>query len=251
MKRSSRPTRTPASLSESVRQHLDMYALAASAAGVGVLALIQPAHAKIVYTAAHVRILADNLPFYLDLNHDGVNDFSFLNYNGVTDDMVSLGIIPVNASNEIWSHTGYAAALREGVSIGPKGKFQRRYDELMAVVNFSHSTCQGPWGNVKRRFLGLKFIIKGKTHFGWARLNATCNAHNPQINAVLTGYAYETIPNKPIIAGKTKGPQDISAEEPHAALTMPATGPCTLGLLAQGSPGPSIWRRKEWAGSPQ
>ena len=29
----------------------------------------------------------------------------------------------------------------------------------------------------------------------------------------VTGYAYETIPNKAIIAGKTKGPED-SAEQP-------------------------------------
>ncbi len=61
--------------------------------------------------------------------------------------------------------------------------------------------CEGPWLNVKNRYLGLKFIIKGKDHFGWARLTTTGRI------ALLTGYAYETIPNKPIIAGKTKGPE--------------------------------------------
>jgi len=30
-----------------------------------------------------------------------------------------------------------------------------------------------------------------------------------RIRATLTGYAYETIPNKPIIAGKTKGPATL------------------------------------------
>ena len=38
MPRSSRPTRTAANLSESIHQQLNMYALAAGAAGVGVLA---------------------------------------------------------------------------------------------------------------------------------------------------------------------------------------------------------------------
>jgi hypothetical protein len=45
---------------------------------------------------------------------------------------------------------------------------------------------------------------------------------NKGIVARLTGYAYETVPNKPIIAGKTKGPDVI---------TMPAG---SLGELARG-----------------
>jgi len=63
--------------------------------------------------------------------------------------------------------------------------------------------------------------------------------------AELTGYAYETIPNKAIIAGKTNGPDDISIEEPGAALTAPTPGPATLGALALGARGLSIWRREE------
>ncbi len=46
-----RPT-IPARLSASIHQQLNAYALAASAAGVGMLALVQPAEAKIVYTKA-------------------------------------------------------------------------------------------------------------------------------------------------------------------------------------------------------
>jgi hypothetical protein len=53
------------------------------------------------------------------------------------------------------------------------------------------------------------------------------------IEATLTGYAYETIPNKPIIAGKTKGPDVITLE------------PATLGHLAQGASGISAWREQK------
>jgi hypothetical protein len=42
------------------------------------------------------------------------------------------------------------------------------------------------------------------------------------VSGTLTGYAYETIPNKPIIAGKTKG-QDVIIFQPD-----------TLGNLARG-----------------
>src|SRR5579863_10427884 len=72
MKRSPRP-RTTANLSDSIHHRLNMYALAASAAGVGVLALAQPIEAKIVYTPADVKI--GYIPYNLDLNHDGVVDF--------------------------------------------------------------------------------------------------------------------------------------------------------------------------------
>jgi hypothetical protein len=42
------------------------------------------------------------------------------------------------------------------------------------------------------------------------RLNAT--QKRGQIAATRTGYAYETIPNKPIITGKTKGPDVITLD---------------------------------------
>jgi hypothetical protein len=65
------------------------------------------------------------------------------------------------------------------------------------------------------------------------------------VDATLTGYAYETIPNRAIIAGKTKGPDDASVEESNTASTVPAPEPSTLGVLSLGSPGLSIWRREE------
>jgi hypothetical protein len=78
MKRSSRPTKTPANLSETVHQRLNMYALAAGASGVGLLALAPRADAKIIYTPAHAKV---NRLLPIDLNHDGVVDF-YLNIGG-------------------------------------------------------------------------------------------------------------------------------------------------------------------------
>lgn len=102
------------------------------------------------------------------------------------------------------------------------------------------------------RYLDLKFPIKGKIHYGWARLKVTVGKSS--ISATLTGYAYETIPNKPIIAGSTKGPDEIdnSADQPNpAALTVPTPSSATLGLLAMGAPGLAIWRREESVGATQ
>src|ERR1700732_1232905 len=74
MNRSSRPARTPVKLSHSINQRLSVYTLTATAAGVGLMALAQPAQAKIVYTPAHVKF-TEFPPVTLDLNNDGTADF--------------------------------------------------------------------------------------------------------------------------------------------------------------------------------
>jgi hypothetical protein len=89
--------------------------------------------------------------------------------------------------------------------------------------------------------VGLKFSIKGRTHFGWARVKI---ASMFPYKIFLTGYAYETIVNKPIITGETKGPDDGTVgQAAPAALSAPRPQQVTLGLLALGSPALSIWRR--------
>jgi hypothetical protein len=95
-------------------------------------------------------------------------------------------------------------------------------------------TYGGPWANggkgVTNRYLGLKLYISGNAHFGWARLNYRYGKDAPP-KATLTGYAYETIPNEPIIAGKTHGPDVITVQD------------ATLGHLARGASAISTWRK--------
>lgn len=96
---------------------------------------------------------------------------------------------------------------------------------------------EGHWANsgkgVRSRYLGLKFMIKGEMHYGWARFNVSFP--HQTVCAVLTGYAYETIAHKAIVAGKTKGPDNVSVEESEATLTVPTRKPASLGMLAGGS----------------
>jgi len=48
-----RPVRMPSELPESLHRRLNGYALAAGAAGMGVLALAKPAEARIIHTPAN------------------------------------------------------------------------------------------------------------------------------------------------------------------------------------------------------
>jgi hypothetical protein len=265
MRRSSQP-RVAAEVSKSVNHQLNMYALAAGAAGVGFLALAQTAEAKIVYTPAHVRLVYDR-PLPLDLNHDGTVDFHVLSFNTGTPGEVLVhnvwacqslgsgtkGPFCLSTGTNRLAVIGYsphgrlfAAALRKGRRIRDSLFYRPRASALLgnvAQTNTGNTFWNGPWVNggkgVKDRYLGLKFKIKGKFHFGWARLTITTTKSD--FTATLTGYAYETIPGKAISAGATKGPHGVE----DAALNQPAPQPATLGALAKGAPGLSVWRRKQ------
>jgi len=210
MKSSGRPPRTASRMSATIRCLLNSYALAASAAGVGVLALALPAEAKIVYTKTYL-VIAGAERYNLDLNHDKITDFSVVNFFTTTcpDSCVQVLYLKPAAGNSqvgsIKSFLHFAAAMKEGSVIGPKAHFLA--GSAIMREAFSTQPSVGPWNNVKNRYLGFKFQIKGKTHYGWARLNVTGSGLGT-IVATMTGYAYETIPNKAIVAGKTKGTED-------------------------------------------
>jgi hypothetical protein len=225
-----RPARIPSQLSPSIHNLLSMYTLAASAAGVGVLALVQPTEAKIVYTPTHKTIKVHQ-HYNLDLNHDAVTDFTLqlktFHTRGTSAFSTLTVVFPKHNAVEgakTTSSSGrgpYAFALQRGALIGPKQPFPANLMALAGTID-GFSVDAGQWLNAKNRYLGLKFQIHGTTHFGWARLTVV-SAKISITSATLTGYAYETIPNKPIIAGKTHG-----GNEP------------TLGRLAQGASGVSI-----------
>jgi len=236
-------------VSSSLEKRLNLYSLATSTAGLSVLTLAQPAEAKIVYTPANINITQNGGLISFDLNHDGIPDFGLSNIYTHSSFQASgfLKVVQAQSANEVWDVTskGFlcAAALPKNARVGPKGHFRKDPTTGLAMA-FSNmeGTYFGPWRNVKQDYLGLKFVIKGKTHFGWARVKGNFNSLS--ITATLTGYAYETIPGKPIIAGATKGPDDA---EPTASLNPPTPVPATLGALAMGAPGLAIWRRKESA----
>jgi len=243
MKPSSRQSRIPCKLSDSARHQLNMYALAASAAGVSVLALAQSAKAKIVYTPAH-QVIGKNSYFGIDLNHDGIVDFTIVN-SSFTSGGARLNWLFAwpnqTQSDGVEGGTGgrwyfYERVLKQGKRIGYGLRF---YQKGIMVAQCAHGTNRsapvcysksyntlGEWANVKDRYLGLAFTIHGKYHYGWARLNVEASRKPFGATAILTGYAYETIPNRAIIAGRERG-TDSPADHPSVS-------PATLGRLALG-----------------
>lgn len=221
----------------SLEHGLNLYALAASAAGVSLLALAQPAEARIVYTHAH-HVFQPNTMYNLDLNHDGTRDFvlsdDFRNTSAGTG-AVLRAVGPSGNKIAVSATHGYALALGRGAKIGGSLSFRSGIDGLMAVVSTGTGMVRyrGNWTDATNRYLGVKFSIGGKAHYGWARLTVHTASDPAHLTATLTGYAYETIPNKTIIAGQTAEPGVVAFQ------------PATLGRLAQGESGLSAWRSKK------
>jgi hypothetical protein len=230
----------PSVLSPKLDKNLAAYMLAAGAAGVSLIAA-QSAEAKIVYTPAHTTI-GPRTSFLLDLNHDGVNDFLLSNWQ--YGHASHLSIVREGSANAVLVKNltyGDAADLPQGVQIGPNRPFDK--DGFMAQQSSVSgiSNNDGPWKDVQNRYLGLKFSINGETHYGWARLTVTTRG---SIVATLTGYAYETAPNRGIVAGKTSGTEVVSAVGAEGAFVS-SDRSASLGALACGADAFWIRRRDE------
>jgi hypothetical protein len=225
-------SRKTCKISDSLNRRLNTYAQVAAAAGVSVLALVGASEAQVVYTPTN-EVTRAGFPLYIDLNHDGIKDFLLRTTFYVGTAGTDLGLSAAGYHNDnnrvvgrhLRTSGGYffsvASALPAGARIGPNRHFSATLpfmaEELFKRVGDEYSD-QGAWEDkgkgVKDRYLGLKFVIDGETHYGWARLSVTL-AHERQyddVSGTLTGYAYETTPDKPIIAGQITGPDVITVQ---------------------------------------
>ncbi len=215
--------RQPSGLNDRLDKGLLTYMAAAGAAGVSVLAMAQPANAKVIFTPANRTILFDGM--HLDLNNDGIPDFGFHSY-GIGN--IGSGVIFPIKFNKMLNHAAPQAA---GVSVGPGGSFRGGRQDMVGACSCSGSEDYfGPWLGVQSGYMGFEFDIKGAAHFGWARFSVTDTG-----TVTLTGYAYETVSLKPIVTGDTGGDNRDSTVQEKPAATSPQAS--SLGRLALGVQG--------------
>jgi hypothetical protein len=228
-------------LQKNLEKNLLAYAAAASS---GLLAMAQPAAAQIVYTPSNIPLAQ---PFVggaiteFDINNDGVADFAFNNYSyfshglgrafvNISPNQVPNAIVGVQLQGQ--KHVT-AAALNGGVEVGPAANFQSNLSGVnLAIIgaqNLSSAFASGSFLTVQTAYLGLKFVVNGETHYGWARIKLVRPGAFP--SASIYGYAYESTPNLPIITGKTTG----AAKEKLGAARIPTDKARTLGMLAAGA----------------
>jgi len=149
-----------------------------------------------------IEIDSGGCSFPIDLNNDAVSDFTISEdyYQGCG----SLGcptygyvsVIPTSG-NGVVAVLGFATALDPGEQIGPSQSFEYGTSSL-----WTFGDGHGYWLNNGAHYLGLVFQIAGKTHYGWAKLQATGNSRFLDTN--MRGYAYEAKAGKSILAGQKK-----------------------------------------------
>jgi hypothetical protein len=245
------PSRRTVKLPQSLNRDLSVYALAAGAAGIGAVAMPQPAQAQIVYTPAH-EVLEAGSSVSIDFNHDGITDVTVVNRitkgrsHSLTSARASMlaipGVQPYGGVARRYYNA--AGAFRPGEKIGSSRSFDLQID-LMCTAYLFLDYYFGSWmPSATNRYLGVRFTLNGTPHFGWVRLNTTWREGKGGIKDLITGYAYQTQPGTAIAAGdrgdnKGIGPAADSISESSSSENRPAS----LGALALGAAGLPIWRR--------
>jgi hypothetical protein len=177
----------------------------------------------------------------IDLNHDGLNDllireipYEKAGFSSAN----SLQAVPQGGGVKIGLEPTRAAAMALGSKIGAPDLFSAGPAVMFNVYGIYYF---GSWAySGTSKYLGIRFQVDGQTHYGWARLTVKFGYFS-YIDALLTGYAYETQADKPIRAGDMGSADADSA--PIAELSPAGSKPlATLGALALGAEAIPIWR---------
>lgn len=244
---------TPALLPRNLEKNLLAYAAAASGAVIG---FAQPAAAEIIYTPSNIPMaqgFAGGAITQFDINNDGTPDFAFSNFSYFTHGLGAayLKISPDLTGNAVIGVQGpqrpLASALASGVEVGPNANFQSSPKGVYQAGVFFGSTNtlrSGSWSTVETAYLGLKFVVNGETHYGWARIKFVSPVGFNFLSGSIAGYAYETVANQPILTGQTTGTakkNKQSRQASPAAESTPTTRAQSLGMLAAGAAAASVW----------
>lgn len=163
--------------------------------------------AQIVYTDIEPDYVIQDLEdsYQLDLNNDGINDFSIFNFeivnNGFPPARISDDNNGVNAVTVIYNYEAFIIPLEEDTVIYSDESSNSYPFSVYGYLDTSDCTdlpswCFMTWNGKTNKYIGLRFLITGQTHYGWARLDF--------INGqwIVKDYAYNATPNEPIQTGQ-------------------------------------------------
>ena len=174
------------------------------------------ANAQIVYTDVipDSTISTNGGMYNLDLNNDGIIDFTFKVYHSVVG-CAPLGyshgsgwvrILPSGSNQVADTILNHPNPLNLNTVIGNGISFWSN-DSLQTLRSFfrncgSSIVYSGYWIPTGDHYLGLKLIGNFATYFGWVRLDVHAFSL-AVIGVVIKDYAYNSIADQPILAGDT------------------------------------------------
>jgi hypothetical protein len=228
-------------MNKELQKRLGKYT-AAAAALVGA----SGANAQIVYTDVNPDFAhpGNEIAYGLDLNNDANFDFAMFS----ADTVVSSGarirytvIAPYGtaaASNAIAGESpsgyDYALALNSGDMIDATLNWIAATNTMAYNVD-SNNPYNENWNGVTDKYLGLKFVVAGNTHYGWARLDVQAVADV----WTLKDYAFNATPDGALEAGQMAGVNTMELEslvhfvnQPNNTVKVIVNGGLTDGAIA-------------------
>jgi hypothetical protein len=226
-------------LPEDLSKRLATYALAAAAAGVGLMGAATPAEASIItYTPSPpFKVIPAANAFSQRFSSRGVPLLSFrdeLLPNGFAD--LSVGL--VKGLNDVQIRSTFAcgimpcaARLSPGQPVGKRWNGFSLFEQPAMIAEHSQIGQRSPyipWVSNGIGYMGLKFTVGGKSYFGWAKMSVTTSSKGG-LDATLYEVGVDTVAGQDINAGQTSA--------------VPEPG--TLSLLALGAAGLFALRKRK------
>jgi len=121
-------------------------------------------------------------PYYLDIDNDGIKDFSFQTVSyGENGNVKSKYLVHPMNGNQVM-HVEQSAAIAEAGEVIsdelPRGNvhWSADYAEIIESTFTGEATSWfGTWSGERDQYLGIKLVKDGKTYLGWVRVQV-----NPQ-----------------------------------------------------------------------
>ncbi len=185
------------------------------AIGIGIM-FSASANAQIVYTdVIPDSTMLDNLPiglntknYNLDLDNNANDDFILTAYYGPsilggTPSMVYASPLNGNALKDTLTTGNVPIPLQLNAVIDSNLLLQQSW-QTSGSHTLRESGGIGPvglWNNLSDYYLGLRLLQSGQTYYGWVRLRV--NVTSSYASVIVRDYAYNSIPDQPILAGQT------------------------------------------------
>ncbi|MBC8048146.1 MAG: T9SS type A sorting domain-containing protein [Fimbriimonadaceae bacterium] len=189
------------------------------------LAVGSEAKGQVVYTDITDEAVEIGDLFFLDMNADAADDFLFQAtstsggswsfarvFGSITTSVYAFG----NSSNEVIGYYGflpYGSALNSGDAIGTGGDFISFYN-VAFLASIYGGVTYGAFADQTDKYLGVKFIVGGNTHYGWIRMDGTV----APVSLTIKDYAYDATPDTEIAAGDMGGGGGLTCETPSVTV---------------------------------
>ena len=168
-------------------------------------------NAQIIYTDIEPDYASANLGdlYNLDLNNDGTVDFTLSNiyWENYWEYFAELNANPngVNGAISVHPWATHMQALNYGMEIFLNPHITYGDGQSYAPISYmvsgycfgSETGCNYDWAYTSDKYIGLRFLINGQIHYGWARLDVFYG-----LEWTLKDYAYQATPNTMILAGE-------------------------------------------------